>query len=174
MQKGTVRGENVADKTEKTNSMRLLESKKVPYSVHRYSAERLSAEEVAALVDKPPEQVFKTLVVVPPRGKALLAIVPANHELDLKKLAQAAGEKKVQMATQKEAESLTGLQVGGISALALTHKGFRVFLDASARSQQTILVSAGQRGIQLELGPDDLSRVTNAQVADIARPVGEE
>ena len=159
----------MAEKTEKTNSMRLLESKKVPYSVHRYTAERLSAEEVAELVGKPPEQVFKTLVVVPPKGKALVAIVPANQELDLKKLAQAAGEKRVEMATHKDAESLTGLQVGGISALALTHKGFRVFLDASARRQQTILVSAGQRGIQIELGVDDLIKVVNARVADIAR-----
>ncbi len=159
------------DKAEKTNAMRLLDAKKIPYIVHTYSysSEVHSADEVAAALGYPAGQVFKTLVVLPERGKPFLAIVPGDRELDLKKMAQAAQEKKVRMATQREAESLTGLLVGGISALALTSKGFKVFLDASANDYQQILVSAGQRGINLQLAVQDLIRVLNARVADLAR-----
>src|SRR4030042_2564028 len=101
-------------------------------------------------------------------GKALLAIAPGDRELDLKKLAQAAGEKKLRMASQHEAENLTGLLVGGISALALLQKGFPVFLDTSANQYSQILVSAGQRGINVEIGVKDLVKITRAQVCDIS------
>jgi len=164
----------MADKTTKTNTMRLLDSRKVHYAVHHYAAERMSAEEVAATLGFPQEQVFKTLVTLPDKGRPFLAIIPAGRELDLKKLAQAAGEKRVRMATYREAESLTGLQVGGISALALLGKGFKVFLDILANDQAQVLVSAGQRGIQLQLAPQDLAQVTGARVADISRPMGQE
>jgi len=164
----------MVDKTPKTNTMRLLDSKKIPYVVHHYAAERMSAEEVAATLGWPQEQVFKTLVTLPDKGRPFLAIIPAGRELDLKKLAQAAGEKRMRMATYREAESLTGLQVGGISALALLSKGFKIYLDALANDQAQILVSAGQRGIQLQLAPKDLAQVTGAHLADISRPASQE
>ncbi len=128
--------------------MRVWRARGVAYEAHYYPAERHSAEEVAVLIGRPPEQVFKTLVVMPLEAKArpLLAVVPGNRELDLKLLAKAAGQKKLRMATQREAESLTGLLVGGISALALLNKGFKVYLDASAEGFERIIVSGGQRG----------------------------
>ncbi len=156
-------------KTEKTNAMRLLEAKKVAYTAHYYDPAIHSAQGVAEALHIPAHQIFKTLVALPAAGKGrpLLAIVPGDNELDLKKLAEAADEKKLRMATQKEAESLTGLLVGGISALALLNKGFRVFLDASANDHSTILVNGGQRGINVQLAPKDLANVVNARVADL-------
>lgn len=156
-------------KVEKTNAMRALDARKIAYVTHTYPAERHSAEEVAELLGFPASQVFKTLVVLPDKGRPLLAIVPGDAELDLKKLSQASGEKRLRMATQREAESLTGLLVGGISALALLNKGFRVYLDASADGLETILVSGGQRGINLQLRSQDLAAVTGAHSADLAR-----
>ncbi|MGI5916324.1 MAG: aminoacyl-tRNA deacylase [Anaerolineae bacterium] len=160
----------MSGKNERTNAMRLLDARKVPYEVHRFSDEIHSAEGVADALGLPAGQVFKTLVALPvtPKGRPLLAIVPGHLELNLKQLARAAGEKKVRMATQKEAETLTGLQVGGISALALLNKGFRIYLDQSADRFARILVSAGQRGINLELAPADLIRVTGARTAPLA------
>ena len=157
---------------QRTNSMRLLESRRVPYTAHYFSPDIHSADGVAEALSVPAAQVFKTLVALPQRGKPLLAIVPGDRELDLKALAKAAGDKKVHMATQKEAEALTGLQVGGISALALLDKGFRVFLDASAEGFDTILVSAGERGINLQLPVADLVRLTRARLAPLATAEG--
>jgi len=145
----------------------MLDARGVPYVAHAYEAERHSAEEVADLIGVPRERVYKTLVALceTPRAKPLLAIVPGPVELDLKKLAQVLGEKRVRMASQREAEQLTGLQVGGISALALLHKGFRVLLDASAEQHQRIIVSGGQRGLNIELPVVALIELTDAQVA---------
>jgi len=153
---------------EKTNTMRLLDSLHVTYQVHTFSSEIHSANEVAITLGIPAERVYKTLVVLPPKGKPILAIVPGNAELDLKKLAAVVGEKKLRMATKVEAESLTGLQVGGISALALLNKGFRIYIDQSCRNHPAILVSAGKRGVNLQLSPDDLLRVIRARPVDIA------
>ena len=152
----------------KTNSMRLLEDRKVAYTVHYYSPDIHSADGVADALGAPAAQVFKTLVALPQRGKPILAIVPGDRELDLKRLSKAVSDKKVQMATQKEAEALTGLQVGGISALALVDKGFRVVLDASAGHYETIYVSAGERGINLQVPLEALIRITRARMAAIA------
>src|SRR5437764_14544542 len=107
----------------KTNAMRVLDAHRVTYEAYYYSPERHSAEEVARLIGADPACVFKTLVVVPEsgRGRPLLVVVPAQSELDLKHLGTQpeVSEKKLRMATQREAEGLTGLLVGGISALAL-------------------------------------------------------
>ncbi|NLD44901.1 MAG: Cys-tRNA(Pro) deacylase [Chloroflexi bacterium] len=152
----------------KTNSMRLLEARKISYTAHSYSPDIHSADGVAEVLGVSAAEVFKTLVALPQRGRPLLAIVPGDRELDLKALAKAAGDKKVHMATQKEAEALTGLQVGGISALALLDRGFRVILDASARQFPAIYVSAGERGLNLRVAVEDLVRITRARVAAIA------
>ena len=146
----------------KTNSMRLLDASKITYEVYTFSTDIHSASGVATAIGQPLEQVFKTLVVMRPNGKSMLVIVPGHRKASLKHLAQAIGEKRLRMATQKEAESLTGLQVGGISALALVNRGFDVFLDRSAFDLDRIVVSAGRRGINLRLRVDDLVRTTGA------------
>jgi Cys-tRNA(Pro)/Cys-tRNA(Cys) deacylase len=159
--------------TVKTNAMRVLDAHKVAYEAHVYDAARHSAEEVAALIGVPAHHVFKTLVVLPESGKGrpLLVMVPADSELDLKALGQepAVDEKRLRMAGQREAESLTGLLVGGISPLALLQKGFRIFIDRSALALDQLYVSGGQRGVNLQLAPGDLIRVTGATPVAAAR-----
>ena len=102
-------------------------------------------------------------------GKTILGVVPAPSELDLKALAKAVGEKKIRLAKHAEAENLTGLQTGGISALALLHKPFEVVLDSAAEALDTMYVSAGQRGLQVSLSPKAFIKLTNARIASIAR-----
>lgn len=151
----------------KTQAIRLLESKGVPHRVTVYddSGDFHSGEEAAALVGALAERVYKTLVVLrdPPSGKPMLALVPVAEEADLKVLAVAIGEKRLRMATQKEAEKLTGLQVGGISALALPAGRFDVLLDERAQSLENVHVSAGALGVDVELAVDDLVRLTGAK-----------
>lgn len=152
---------------EKLNSMRLLEQKKIDFTVREFPDTIHSADGVADHFDLPHEMVYKTLVALPAnRGKPLLVMVAGSRELNLKKLAKAVGEKKVQMASKKEAEQLTGLQTGGISALALLHKNFRVFIDRPALQLERVLVSAGKRGVNLELPVPDLMKITDAKAID--------
>jgi Cys-tRNA(Pro)/Cys-tRNA(Cys) deacylase len=152
--------------TEKTNAMRVLEGRKVRYEVLTFPPEFHSADEVAEILGLPPDEVYKTLVVLRPKGKPMLIMVAADKELDLKKVAQAVGEKKVHMALHREAEELTGLQVGGISALALLGRPFDVFIDRPATGLSHVLVSAGQRGMDVRVAVPDLIRVTRARVID--------
>jgi Cys-tRNA(Pro)/Cys-tRNA(Cys) deacylase len=153
--------------TGKTQAMRVLEGQKIKYSVASYPASERDAETIAEFIDAPARQVFKTLVVVRASGKPILAIVPANRQLNLKSLAKAVGEKKLQMASHKEAEQLTGLQVGGITALALLNRGFVCYVDDSVHNHEEVYISAGKKGLQIKLAPDDLQRVTGAISADI-------
>lgn len=153
---------------QKTIAMKLLDGKKISYDVFPYPEHMRDAEAIAAKLGVPASQVFKTLVVLPPgtvgrAAKPMLVMLPANKQLNLKKLAKAVNAKKLQMATHAEAEKMTGLQVGGISALALLNRGFAVFLDESARDYEQIFVSAGQRGLDLKLAVNDLVNVTNAR-----------
>ena len=149
----------------KTNAMRVLDQRKVAYELHEYSPEIHSATEAAQAMGQPVERVYKTLVVMREalRAKPLLVMVPGDRELDLRALARSAGDKKLRMATQKEAESLTGLLVGGIGALALLNRGFEMWIDGAAMRHERIYVNAGQRGVNLELRVDDLVRITNAR-----------
>ncbi len=151
---------------EKTNAMRVLDGRKVRYEVFTFSSEFHSADEVAEILGMSPDEVYKTLVVLRPKGKPMLVMIAADKELDLKKVAQAVGEKKVHMALQREAEELTGLQVGGISALALLGKPFDIFIDRPATGRERIVISAGQRGMDVGLAVSDLIRVTRARVID--------
>ena len=150
----------------KTNAMRVLEASKVTYEVFTFSPDIHSADGVAQVLGFPPEQVYKTLVVLRPEGKPMLVIIAGDRELDLKDVAKAVGQKKVHMASHREAEALTGLQVGGISALALLGRGFDVFIDRPVTQLSHVLVSAGQRGINLRVAVDDLIHVTRARVID--------
>lgn len=151
----------------KLNSMRVLERASAPYEALVFPSTIHSAEGVAEYLDLPLSEVFKTLVVERPAGgKLLLVMVAADRELDLKKLAAALGEKRLQMARHAEAERLTGLKVGGISPLALLNRSFQVYLDRPAMQLETIVISAGQRGVNLRVGLKDLLRVTGAHVVD--------
>jgi Cys-tRNA(Pro)/Cys-tRNA(Cys) deacylase len=155
----------------KNNVTRMLDSKKVRYQVHTYDYDAgiHSAIEVAHAIGLPPEQVFKTLVVLADesRRKPMLVIVPAPATLDLRAFAKAVNLKKVKMATHEQAEQMTGLQTGGISALALINKGFEVYLDDQAQRFATIAVSAGQRGANIVLPVGDLVRVVNARLVHL-------
>lgn len=153
----------------KLNSMRLLEQHKIPYEALEYPDDLRDAELIAEVLGVPPFVVYKTLVVEPEGGsKPYLVLIAADRHLNLKRLAQAAGVKKVRMAAHKDAEALTGLKVGGISALALTHKNWTIFLDQPATEHQHIMVSAGQRGIQLRVPVSAFISVIRARVADVS------
>jgi Cys-tRNA(Pro)/Cys-tRNA(Cys) deacylase len=157
----------MAKKRTRLNSMRVLDGSGVQYKVLEFPESVHSADGVADYLEIPLQEVYKTLVVERPGGgKPVLVMVAADRELDLKKLAAALGEKKLRMARHADAERLTGLQVGGISALALLKRGFQVCLDRPATGLKRMVVSAGQRGVNLGLAPADLLRVTAATVVD--------
>jgi Cys-tRNA(Pro)/Cys-tRNA(Cys) deacylase len=128
------------------------------------------AEEIAAFLGLPPAQLFKTLVIVSPdnKGKQYLVIIAANQQLDLKQFAKAVAEKKLVMASHDQAEKLTGLQVGGISALALKNKNFKIYLDESAQQFEQIYVSGGKRGLDVKLAVTDLVQITGAAFVNAA------
>jgi len=146
----------------KLNSMRWLETQGVRYEVLSFPDTIRSAVGVAVYCGLPPTQVYKTLVVVLSQGQPALVLIAADHELQLKWLAQALGEKKLRLATQKEAEAWTGLKVGGISALALLHRGFPVYVDRAAAALDEFIVSAGQRSMDIRLTVSEFVRVTGA------------
>ena len=128
------------------------------------------AEEIAAFLGLPPAQLFKTLVVISPdnKSKQYLVIIAANQQLNLKQFAKAVAEKKLVMATHEQAERLTGLQVGGISALALKNKNFKIYLDESAKQFEQIYVSGGKRGLDVKLAVGDLIKITRAAFVNAA------
>lgn len=152
------------------NITRLLDSRGIRYHALQLPAQKSGAEETARMLDVPPGLVYKSIVVtrVTP-GKRILAVVPGDHEVNLKALAQAVGEKKVVTATQKEAEDLTGMQAGGISPLALINRGFEIVIDASALTHPEIYISGGERGLSLCLHGQDLFNLTGAAAAEISR-----
>lgn len=145
--------------------MRALDQRHVAYTpvVYGNATDFHTATEVADTVGEPYDIVYKTLVVLREKGKPLLVMIAADREVDLRLLAKSVGEKRLRMATLKEAEKLTGLQVGGISALALLGKGFDALIDAPALAHPEVYVSAGRRGTQIRLSVADLMRVTQAR-----------
>lgn len=162
----------------RSNVTRLLDARKVSYTAVEYDASAFhSADEVAALMGVAATQVYKTIVVLrpDPGARPLLVIVPGDSAVDLKRLAVALGEKRLHAATLREAESLTRLQAGGISALALVGRGFDVVLDESAGrfAADGIYVSGGQRGLNLRIAPSDLVTLTGARVLHAAAPAVE-
>ena len=153
----------------KNNVTRLLDSRNIAYTTSEYDGAQFhSAEEVARLIGVPVEQVYKTIVVLreDKTRKPLLVMVAAPREIDLKKLAASVGEKKLKIAKHDEAEALTGLQVGGISALALLSKPFEVCLDRSALDFEQIHISGGQRGLDVQIGVKDLMALTKAKAVE--------
>lgn len=153
----------------KLNSMRLLDQHKIPYEVVEFSDELRDAELIAEVLGMPPFMVYKTLVVQADGvDKPYLCLLAADRRLALKKVALAAGDKKVRMLAHKDAEALTGLKVGGISALALTQKNWKVFLDEPASQLQHILMSAGQRGVDVRVPVAALMGLLRPRIAAIS------
>ncbi len=151
------------------NVTRFLDSRKVPYSVFELPKEKLGGEETARLLNAPPEIIFKSIVILRKgSGKPILAVVPGNQEVNLKKLAKAVGEKKVTPSTQKEAENITKLQAGGISPLALINRGFEIVIHRSVQDFELVHVSGGELGVNIRLSSSDLINITKAKVADIS------
>jgi Cys-tRNA(Pro)/Cys-tRNA(Cys) deacylase len=151
------------------NVIRFLDAHKVPYKACELPPEKLGAVEAALYMGVSPEQVFKTIVITREKKKPVLALVPGPRTVDLKKLAAFLAEKKVSLPTEREAEVLTGLQAGGISPLALINKGFQVVIDSSAQGFEKIYISAGQRGLDVQLPVTDLARLTKARFGEISR-----
>jgi Cys-tRNA(Pro)/Cys-tRNA(Cys) deacylase len=147
----------------KTNAMRLLDSQGIDYQVREYEIdpEDLSAETVARKIDLPIEQVFKTLLARGDRNGLCFAVIPGNTELDLKALAKGTGDRKIDLVPVKELLPLTGYIRGGCTVLG-AKKEFPAFLDETAELFDVISISAGQRGLQVLLSPQDYVRVTGA------------
>ena len=156
--------------TAKTNAVRLLESASIPHELLEYEVDPadLAAESVARKVGLPAEQVFKTLVARGDKHGVCFAVIPADTSLDLKALARATGDRKVETVALKEVQLLTGYIRGGVTALA-AKKAYPVYLDETAILHDQITISAGRQGCQILLRPDDYIQATHAEVGPIAR-----
>jgi Cys-tRNA(Pro)/Cys-tRNA(Cys) deacylase len=153
------------------NVTRLLNSRKIKFTSYELPAEKLGALETAKLLNVDAAAVFKTIVVTRDKPKkTVLVVLPGNAVVDLKLVALALGEKKVYLPTERDAETITGLQAGGISPLALINKGFEVVIDAAAQGLDEIHISGGQRGLNIKLPVVDLAKLTNAIFAFVSRP----
>src|SRR4051812_42452815 len=157
----------------KTNAARLLDRLSIPYEVREYEVnpDDLAAETVAAKIGLPAEQVFKTLVARGDRNGVCLAVIPGDQELDLKALASAAGDRKIQLVPMKELQPLTGYIRGGVTALA-GKRDFPVFVDETIELFDVVSISAGVRGLQLLLKPADYLRATRGILAPLGQPKG--
>ncbi|SEN44832.1 Cys-tRNA(Pro)/Cys-tRNA(Cys) deacylase [Mesobacillus persicus] len=153
----------------KTNAMRLLDQKEIAYTIHTYDNKdgKIDGVSVAAKINKEPKEVYKTLVAQGPR-ELYVFIIEVEAELDLKKAAKAAGEKKVEMLPVKDIQNYTGYIRGGCSPLGMK-KIYPTFIDQKAEGLEAIVVSAGKIGLQVELAPQDLQQAVNAQFVDLLK-----
>ena len=154
----------------KTNAVRILEQAGIHHELREYAVDEddLSAPHVAEAIGMPAEQVFKTLVARGDRTGVVVACIPANTELDLKSLAGASGNKKVELVAVKEVLGLTGYIRGGVSPVGM-RKPYPFYLDETADLWDVISVSAGLRGCQMLIAPGDLVQITSGNRCDIAR-----
>ena len=153
----------------KTNAVRLLETREIRFRLAEYQVEEdgLDAVSVAGKIGAEPERVFKTLVARGDGGQVLVFCVPGSGELDLKKAARVAGVKKVEMVRASELLPLTGYVRGGCSPIGM-RKPYPTWIDETAGLFETVFVSAGVRGLQIELAPADLASLCEAPLADVA------
>ena len=155
-------------KQEKTNVMRLLEQKKIPYKMHDYTESgAIAGEDVARVLGENPDEVFKTLVTVGKSKQNYVFIVPVNKELNLKKAASAVGEKSIEMIKSKDLLPLTGYVHGGCSPIGMK-KQFPTVVHNTAEAMENILFSGGKIGMQVELKVEDFKKIVNIKFADIA------
>ena len=154
-------------KEEKTNVMRVLEQKKVPYESRAYTPDAtMTGEEIAGILGEDPNHVFKTLVTRGKTGQYYVFVVPVAEDLDLKKAAKASGEKSIEMIKQKELLPLTGYVHGGCSPIGMK-KAFATFIHESAADLPRMFVSAGKVGFQVEVAPQDLAKTVGCGFADL-------
>ena len=147
--------------------MRVLEQKKIPYKCHTYEPDATkSGEEIAGILGEDPAHVFKTLVTRGKSGQYYVFVIPVSSELDLKKAAKAAGEKSIAMILQKELLPLTGYVHGGCSPIGMK-KAFPTFIHETAKEYESICVSGGKVGFQIELSPEDLIKTVRCTLADV-------
>ena len=152
---------------EKTNVMRVLEGKKIPYASHSYNPDAtMTGEQIALLLGEDPDRVYKTLVTEGKPGRHYVFVIPVRRELDLKKSAKAAGEKSVSMIRQKDLLPLTGYVHGGCSPVGMK-KPFPTFLHETAEKEDQIFVSAGRVGFQVGVNPKDLAALVRFGYADL-------
>ena len=154
----------------KTIAARILDQMNIAYELRAYEVneDELDAVTVAHKVGMPPEAVFKTLVARGDKHGIVMALVAADAELDLKKLATVTGNKKIELVAVKELQELTGYIRGGVSPLGAKKK-FPVFIDETAILHERISLSAGQRGLQIIMSPTDLEQATDATLAAISK-----
>jgi len=153
----------------KTNNVtRFLDSLKVHYVTFELPPEKLGAVETAEFLDVPVNLVYKSIILMQPNSKPVLCMVPGNANVNLKEVAVFLGQKKVRLTSQAEAETLTGLQTGGISPLALLNRGFIMIMDNSVEGLEEIHISAGERGLNLRMRVADLQNIINARTWKIS------
>ena len=157
-------------KIKKTNAARILDNLKINYEVKSYDVDEndLSAVHVAEMMNFDIKKIFKTLVARGDKSGIIMAVINGADEVDLKKFAKASGNKSVELVALKELQPLTGYIRGGCSPLG-AKKIFPVYLDVKAMSEEKISISAGVRGEQIILSPNDLITASNAIVAEIVR-----
>lgn len=154
-------------KQEKTNVMRFLEQKKIPYQMHDYtSSGAIAGEDVARVLGENPDEVFKTLVTVGKSKQNYVFLVPVNKELNLKKAASAVGEKSIEMIKSKDLLGLTGYVHGGCSPIGMK-KQFPTVVHNTAESMENILFSGGKIGMQVEIATKDFEKILKVEFADI-------
>ncbi|MCD7709033.1 MAG: Cys-tRNA(Pro) deacylase [Clostridiales bacterium] len=157
----------MAKKEAKTNAMRILESMGISYEPHTYECkEFVDGIQIADRLGLPYEKVFKTLVTVGNSKNYFVFVLPIAAELDLKKAAKSVGEKSVEMIHVKDINSVTGYIRGGCTAIGMKKK-YVTRIDVSAKTQETIIVSGGRIGLQVELAPGDLLRAAEAEYAEL-------
>lgn len=158
----------------KTNVARLLDKARVAYELVPYPVDEnnLAAQHIADTLGEDINRVFKTLVLQADNREHLVCVVPGNTEIDLKKAARASGHKKIEMIPMKELLPLTGYIRGGCSPIGM-RKPFPTYFHSTATDFDAIYVSAGQRGLQLKINPNDLINYVGASVADIATPAND-
>ena len=152
---------------EKTNVMRLLDGRKLPYEAHEYQADPVpSGIEVAHMLGQDPTHVFKTLVTVAASRKNYVFVIPVGEELSLKKAAAAVHEKSIEMLKSKDLLPLTGYIHGGCSPIGMK-KQFPTVVDETVLLCETIVFSAGKVGYQVEMSPDTLGQMIDYRIADV-------
>ncbi|MBD3609852.1 MAG: Cys-tRNA(Pro) deacylase [Gammaproteobacteria bacterium] len=154
-----------------TPAVNLAKKHKIPHVVHEYTHDSSSESyglEAAEKLGINPQQVFKTLVVMLDNQSLAVGVVPVSAMLSMKMIARAAGAKKAVMAAQADVERATGYVLGGVSPLG-QKKRLKTIIDASANEFSTIFVSAGRRGLEIELNPADLNKLLNGKFADITQ-----
>ncbi len=152
----------------KTNAVRIAEAAKIPFKIFEYEVDEddLSGASVARKINAVEDSVFKTLVTRNDKNAILVFCIPVNQELNLKKAASASGSKKVEMIKLSELLPLTGYVRGGCSPIGMK-KEYPVFIEETAQIMDNICISAGMRGMQIQLSPHDLANLINAEFADV-------